>query len=66
MKISIELEMPTTRPDEVKLCEECSMKHSASDECWEGILPPGMLPTPNRDGKATGRELVDEGKSDDS
>jgi hypothetical protein len=37
------------------------MKHAPYDECWEGILPGGMLPLPTFDKNMTGRELVDEG-----
>ena len=60
-KLQIGLEMPTPmeRPDDVRLCDECHMKHAPKDECWDGVLPSGMLPLPMLDGQTTGREMVD-------
>jgi hypothetical protein len=63
-RISIDLEMPTERPDDAPLCDECHMKHSKNEECWEGMLPAGMLPLPKLDKTLTGRELIDEDKED--
>lgn len=60
-KMNINLAMPTERPDPAPLCDECHMKHAQYDECWEGVLPGGMLPLPPRDGTDTGREMIDEG-----
>jgi len=58
-KMSLDLQMPTERPSDAPLCNECSMKHGQQDECWDGILPPGMLPLPTLDKYETGRDLVD-------
>jgi len=60
-KMSLKLAMPESRPEEAPLCDGCSMKHATHDECWEGILPAGMLPLPTFDKNMTGRELIDEG-----
>jgi len=51
--------MPTKRPKDAHVCEECGMKHHEEDECWEGILPAGMLPLPKLDKNTTGREMID-------
>jgi hypothetical protein len=37
------------------------MKHASQDDCWEGMLPAGMLPLPPMNKEATGREMIDEG-----
>jgi len=63
-KMSINLSMPTESPNPAPLCDECSMKHGPNDDCWEGILPGGMLPLPTMNKYATGRELVDRGMDD--
>ena len=60
-KMSLDLSMPSDRPEAAPLCGECSMKHGAKDDCWEGILPAGELPLPAFDKYETGRSLVDEG-----
>lgn len=63
-KMSLDLSMPESRPEDAPLCEECSMKHASNDDCWEGILPAGMLPLPTFDKNMTGRELIDEDKGE--
>ncbi len=59
-KLSIELQMPTKRPNSAPLCDKCNMKHDLDEECWEGMLPAGMLPLPKFDKNMTGREMIDE------
>ena len=60
-KMSLNLAMPTKRPDPAPLCPKCHMKHAPYDECWEGILPAGMLPIPVLNKETTGREMIDTG-----
>jgi len=60
-RLNLNLEMPTERPNRVELCDVCHMKHTDEDDCWEGMLPAGMLPLPELTKALTGREMIDNG-----
>ena len=64
-RLNINLEMPEQRPEGAELCDVCHMKHGPRDDCWEGMLPAGMLPLPKLDKNLTGREMIDEDETEE-
>jgi len=54
--------MPTQRPNDVKLCDECEEKHTQEEGCFDGLTALEELDISKRTGLLTGRELIDKEK----
>ncbi len=57
--ISISMPMPTERPEDVMLCDECSQKHTKTDGCLDNLDAMEELHILKAEGLLTGKELID-------